>query len=354
MLKIYLGSIKKTMTKYLFILLFTVSGLYAQQPDKEGSYVKWMSLEEAMKKMESQPKPMLVDFYTDWCGWCKTMMKTTYANPDLANYINTYFYPVKFDAEGKDTIEYLGEKYYPVSKQPKTTHPLAAKLLNNKLMYPTTIFYNGYDKEKKEFKMSMVAGGYLEQVKLEPILVFILENAGRNASYDDFNSYFQKTFFDSTIVQRQKELTWLSPDNALAGELPKKKKTLVMINSPWCSSCKVMKTTSFIDSSLEDYLKEKFYLVDFNPETVDTILYKGQSYINQKTPQAPFHQLAIMLGKNTITFPSLIVLDENLDVIDNIPSYIPPHFLNDIIHFYGDNINKVKPWNDFMKDKKGG
>lgn len=331
-----------------------MSRVFAQQPDKEGSYVKWMSLEEAMKKMESQPKPMLVDFYTDWCGWCKTMMKTTYANPDLANYINTYFYPVKFDAEGKDTVEYLGEKYFPVSKEARATHPLAAKLLNNKLMYPTTIFYNGYDKEKKEFKMSMVASGYLEQVKLEPILVFILENVGRNASYDDFNLYFQKTFFDSTIVKRQNEVAWLSPAEAFKGPLPAKKKTLVMINTSWCSSCRVMKTTSFIDSSLSTYLNEKFNLVDFNPEFPDTILFKGKTFVNLKTPQSPFHQLAIVLGNNSITFPSLIVLDENFDVIDNIPSYIPPHFLNDIVHFYGDNINKVKSWKDFIKDRKDG
>jgi thioredoxin-related protein len=342
------------MKRYLFLLLIAFSGLHAQQPDKEGSYVKWISLEEAMEKMESKPKPMLVDFYTDWCGWCKTMMKTTYANPDLANYINTYFYPVKFDAEGKDTIEYLGEKYFPLSKEPRTTHPLAAKLLNNKLMYPTTIFYNGYDKEKKEFKLNMIASGYLEQVKLEPILVYILENASRNASYDEFNSYFQKTFFDSTLTQKQKMISWVEPVNAFNGPLPKKKKTIVLINAAWCSTCKVMKSTSFIDSTVEEYLKEKFFLVDFNPELTDTIQFKNQTYINTKTPEAPFHQLALMLGKNSITFPSLIILDENLDVIDNIPSYISPHFLKDIIHYYGENTFKNKSWTDYMKMKKDG
>ena len=342
------------MKKLFLLLLLCCSQLFAQQPDKEGSYVKWMSLEEAMEKMETQPRPMLIDFYTDWCGWCKKMMKTTYGNIDLANYINNYFYPVKFDAEGKDTVEYLGVKYVPTSKEPRTTHPLAARLLNNKLMYPTTLFLNNYEKEKKEFKISMIASGYLEQVKLEPILIFILENAGRNASYDDFNQYFQKTFLDSTTLEKQKMISWLKPKAAFENNDVKKKKTLVMINTQWCSSCKVMKTTSFIDSTIVKYLNEKFNLVDFDPEISDTVSFKGQSFINQKNQQMPFHQLAITFGRNSIVFPSLIVLDENMEVVDVIPSYITPDFLNDIIHYYGENFYKTKSWQDFIKDKKAG
>ena len=124
-----------------------------------------------MEKVKKEPKPIIMDFYTDWCGWCKRMMQTTYSNQGLADYINNYFYAVKFDAEGKDTIEFLGEKYFPTSDQPRTPHPLAVKLLNNKLMYPTTLFMNGYNKDKNEFKMNMIAAGYLEEKKIEPILI---------------------------------------------------------------------------------------------------------------------------------------------------------------------------------------
>ena len=132
------------------------------------------------------------------------------------------FYPVKFDAEGKDTVKFLGQTYIPTSKEPRITHPLAAKLLSNKLMYPTTLFLNGYDSLKKEFSVNMIANGYLEQKKIEPILIFVLENAGKNSTYDDFNKQFQIAFYDSTLSEKQKALTVLSPQQAFGKSNGKK------------------------------------------------------------------------------------------------------------------------------------
>ena len=99
------------MKKYLVAVLICFGFIsHAQQAGGETSLVKWMKLEDAMKAYDKQPKPIIIDFYTDWCGWCKRMMSTTYSNQGLAAYINQNFYPVKFDAEGKDTIEFLGNR----------------------------------------------------------------------------------------------------------------------------------------------------------------------------------------------------------------------------------------------------
>lgn len=335
----------------IYLLVMVAPSLFAQLPDAEGSLVKWLSIEEGMRRMEQAPKPMILDFYTDWCGWCKHMMKTTYANPGLAQYINTNFYPVKFNAEGKDTITFQGKEYKPTSSETKAPHELAIQLLQGKLMYPTTLFMSNYSKEKNEFGLNMIASGYLDDKKIEPILVYIVENVNRNASLDDFRKGFETAFYDSTLEARLKAVEWQSPVQLFSSELPLKKKTLVFINTDWCNSCKVMKRASFSDTLIGNYLNEKFHLADFNAESSDTLNFKGNTFINLKSPQSPFHQFALALCRNNFALPTVVMLDENLDLIDAIPYYLPPSSLNDILHFFGDDIYKTKSWQDFMGQK---
>ncbi len=320
----------------------------SQQADSEGSLVKWMTYQEAMIKYKTQPRPIIMDFYTDWCGWCKHMMKTTYADANISSYINAYFYPVKFDAEGKDTIEYLGVKYFPASNQPRTPHPLAVKLLQNKLMYPTTLFLNGLDQEKNEYKFSMIAAGFLEAQKLEPILIFSLEGAYRNSGYDDFNNGYQKAFYDTTINEKIKQVEWKQPVDVFTKEMKTEKKKMIFLgNYDWCNSCKVEKRSTFTDSVNMAYISKKFDLIEFNPTIKDTLYYKGKVMVNPGTVQIPYHSLAFELCHGSLSFPSLVILNEENEIVDAIPSFINSVFLNQIAHFYGEDVYKVKSWKDF-------
>ena len=61
--------------------------------------VNWVSFEEAEALMAKEPRKIMVDVYTKWCGPCKRMNSQTFGNPTLAKYINENYYAVKFDAE---------------------------------------------------------------------------------------------------------------------------------------------------------------------------------------------------------------------------------------------------------------
>lgn len=37
--------------------------------------VHWISFEEAVQRSKTEPRKILIDVYTDWCGWCKKMDK---------------------------------------------------------------------------------------------------------------------------------------------------------------------------------------------------------------------------------------------------------------------------------------
>ena len=92
------------MKNIVLILLLLPSALIAQE-------IKWMSLAEALEAQKKEPRKIMMDVYTNWCGPCKMMDKNTFANPDVAAYVSKYFYAVKFNAEGNEKIHYQGKEF---------------------------------------------------------------------------------------------------------------------------------------------------------------------------------------------------------------------------------------------------
>lgn len=102
----------------------------------------WLTFEEAIAANAKSPKPILVDVYTSWCGWCKVMDRKTFTDPQVQAYIKENFYPVKFDAEQKESIQFNGKEYNFVQGGRRGHNQLAAHLLNGRLGYPSFAFLN--------------------------------------------------------------------------------------------------------------------------------------------------------------------------------------------------------------------
>jgi thioredoxin-related protein len=171
---------KKLVTILAFILL-TISILPAQDQ------IKWYTIEEADALLKTDPKPLFVDAYTDWCGWCKKLDQDTFSDPIIAAYMNKHFIPVKFNAESKEPVTFLGKEFINDGKLGKA-HQLAAALMQGRMSYPTVIFLT----EKGEL-LSPVPG-YKTPEQIEPILVFFGEKKYLNEKWEDFSKNFEGSF----------------------------------------------------------------------------------------------------------------------------------------------------------------
>lgn len=143
--------------------------------------INWLSWEEAVAKNEKQPKKIFVDLYTDWCGWCRKLDNTTFADSNIVKLMNEHYYAVKMNAETKDTIFYKGQVIVnPEPERKRSIHPLAMALLQGRASFPTVVFL-----DEKE---SIIQGipGYLDAKGMYPVLAFFAQENYKELDYKTF------------------------------------------------------------------------------------------------------------------------------------------------------------------------
>jgi thioredoxin-related protein len=67
--------------------------------------ITWNKYDAGLKLAAKSKKPIMVDFYTDWCGWCKKLDKNTYTDTAVANYLNSHFVSVKINGESRENLD---------------------------------------------------------------------------------------------------------------------------------------------------------------------------------------------------------------------------------------------------------
>lgn len=172
-----------TRLSLLAAVLFLFMGF--NPAEKPQAKVNWISIEEAVKLSEKDGKKILVDMYTDWCGWCKRMDATTYKNEEVVKYINEHYHAVKFDGEHKGEIVIKGRTFKFVPNGRRGYHELAASLMQGKMSYPTTVFLD------ENIQLLTAVPGYQQAPQLMPILAYFGENAYKDTDWNVFSQDYQ-------------------------------------------------------------------------------------------------------------------------------------------------------------------
>ena len=168
-------------------LLLTVAAWlmsFRPAPQPAAAPLKWYTWEEAVELSKAKPKKMFVDVYTDWCGWCKRMDKSTFSDPAVAAYLAENFYPVKLNAEQRADIKFAGETFKFVENDGGSggVHSLAYSLLDGKLGYPAMVYLN------EKFERIMISPGYKEVPDMLKELKFAAEEQYNKTTWEEYRA----------------------------------------------------------------------------------------------------------------------------------------------------------------------
>jgi len=73
--------------------------------------VRWEHrFDEGVKKARAAKKPIMIDFWADWCTWCHRLDQTTYVDPVVVK-LSEDFIPVKVDTEGGKKNQDIALRY---------------------------------------------------------------------------------------------------------------------------------------------------------------------------------------------------------------------------------------------------
>ena len=134
---------------------------------------RWYSYKEGFAKALKEKKPMVIDFYADWCKWCKVMDKETFADSEVANKMNREFVAIRIhmDRPSQEPIQF---KKHRLSPQ-EFSHYMGVKGL------PTLVFLDATGEP-----ITMLPG-FVKKTHFLPVLGYISEKCyAKNIAFESY------------------------------------------------------------------------------------------------------------------------------------------------------------------------
>ncbi len=132
--------------------------------------LQWYTFEKGLAEAKKANKKMLVDVYTDWCGWCKKMDADTYSNSEVAAYLQEKYILVKLNAESSVRESYQGRQF--------TEQELAGEF--GVSGYPTTLFF------APDGSAITAVPGYANASDFKIVLSYIAEDHYKTTKFEDY------------------------------------------------------------------------------------------------------------------------------------------------------------------------
>ena len=151
----------------LLVLLATCAAI-ATAGDK--TELKWRNFEAGFAEAKISHKKIMLDVYTDWCGWCKRLDRDVYGNEEVAKYLIEEYVVIKLNAESNAKIRFDDTIY--------TEAELSQAF--GVTGYPAIIFFDSTGAPLNKL------AGYVPANEFLPIIRYFGDDSYKTISWNDY------------------------------------------------------------------------------------------------------------------------------------------------------------------------
>lgn len=152
------------------ILALGAGVLFREGSESREQSAAWLTFDEGIRLADKENKKILIDVYTDWCGWCKKMESEVYADKEVRTVIDSRFVAIKLDAESSRRITFNGTEIT------EADFAKAAGVTG----YPTTLFLDQKVRPITSFP------GYVSAERFRSILGYVGEDHYTTISFEQY------------------------------------------------------------------------------------------------------------------------------------------------------------------------
>lgn len=153
----------------------------------------------------------------------------------------------------------------------------------------------------------------------------------------------------TSFTAHAQDIQWISWEEAvqLSQTDAQPKKIFVDVYTDWCGWCKKMDKNTFQHPDVSKYMQDNFYMVKMDAEGKDPIEYQGRIFKFVPSGRRGYHELAAALLQGKMSYPTVVFLDEQLNMLSPVPGYQQVEPFMQIAKYFGDNIYKDKDWQSY-------
>ena len=151
------------------------------------------------------------------------------------------------------------------------------------------------------------------------------------------------------------QVEWMSWEEAVEKSRVEARKIFVDVYTDWCTYCKKMDRETFSNPYVARYLNENYYPVKLNAQQPNDIVFKNKIYrFVNRGGRNSYHELAAMIMNGRLSYPTIVFIDESLELIQSIPGYRSAFEFELFITYFGEDHHKRIPWSSFKRQQPKG